>query len=124
MDPSTLQHGFRRITRAVGLEGTRFHDLRHTHASLLLRAGVHPKIVQERLGHSTVAITLDLYSHAVSDLQVAAACRYDEMMEAFENPEKNVGRMSAENEDSKLESGANGQIRTGDRRFTKPLLYP
>ena len=126
LDPSTLQHAFRRIVRAAGLEGIRFHDLRHTHASLLLMAGVHPKIVQERLGHSTVAITLDLYSHTVSSLQMAAACHYDEMMEAFQGAEKNVGRMSAENEDPKLENGANGQIRTGDRRFTKlaPAKFP
>lgn len=45
------------------------HDLRHTHASLALQAGVHPKVVSERLGHTTVAMTLDLYSHAIPALQ-------------------------------------------------------
>ncbi|MEK5450980.1 tyrosine-type recombinase/integrase [Paenibacillus sp. FSL R7-0331] len=49
----------------------RFHDLRHTHATLLLKAGVHPKIVQERLGHSSINITLDTYSHILPNLQEA-----------------------------------------------------
>jgi integrase len=47
----------------------RFHDLRHSHASHLLRAGIHPKIVSERLGHSTVGITLDTYSHVLPGMQ-------------------------------------------------------
>ena len=50
----------------------RFHDLRHSHASHLLRAGVHPKIVSERLGHSTVGITLDTYSHVLPGMQEGA----------------------------------------------------
>lgn len=51
----------------------RFHDLRHTYASIALAQGVHPKIVQEALGHSTIAVTLDLYSHVVPSLQRDAA---------------------------------------------------
>jgi integrase len=51
----------------------RFHDLRHGHATLALHAGIHPKIVSERLGHATVAITLDLYSHALPSMQREAA---------------------------------------------------
>ena len=51
------------------------HDLRHTHATLALAVGVHPKVAQERLGHSTVAFTLDVYSHAVPALQEEAAER-------------------------------------------------
>jgi integrase len=51
----------------------RLHDLRHTWASLALAAGVHPKIVSERLGHSTIAITLDLYSHVLPGMQSKAA---------------------------------------------------
>ncbi|SEU24429.1 tyrosine-type recombinase/integrase, partial [Paenibacillus sp. NFR01] len=49
-----------------------FHDLRHTHATILLKRGVHPKIVQERLGHSSIQITLDTYSHVLPGLQEAA----------------------------------------------------
>jgi integrase len=47
----------------------RFHDLRHTAATLLLLAGVHPKVVSEMLGHASIAITLDLYSHVLPDMQ-------------------------------------------------------
>lgn len=58
----------------------RLHDLRHTHATLLLQAGVHPKIVSERLGHSKVSITLDVYSHALPTLQKEAASRLSELV--------------------------------------------
>lgn len=53
----------------------RFHDMRHTHATLALQAGVHPKVVQERLGHSSIGITLDLYSHVVPGMQEDAAAK-------------------------------------------------
>ena len=62
-------------SRPAGLPKLRLHDLRHTHVTLALAAGVHPKVVQERLGHSTVAFTLDVYSHAVPALQEEAAER-------------------------------------------------
>ncbi|NTJ64436.1 tyrosine-type recombinase/integrase [Agrobacterium rhizogenes] len=55
----------------------RFHDLRHTHASQMLAAGVHPKVASERLGHSTIGITLDLYSHVMPGMQADAAEQVD-----------------------------------------------
>ena len=55
----------------------RLHDLRHTHASHLLKEGIHPKVVSERLGHATIAITLDTYSHLLPGLQEEAARRVD-----------------------------------------------
>jgi integrase len=55
----------------------RFHDLRHTHATQLLMAGVHPKVAQERLGHSTIRVTLDLYSHVTTTMQEDAAAKID-----------------------------------------------
>ena len=76
--PNTLTHGYLRIARRAGLEGVRLHDLRHSHASLMLRAGVHPKIVSERLGHANIGITLDTYSHVLPGLQEAAALRFEE----------------------------------------------
>ena len=76
LDPSTLTHNFGRIVKRVGLSA-RFHDLRHTYASLMLAAGVHPKIVSEALGHSTVATTLDIYSHVTPGLQEAASKQLD-----------------------------------------------
>lgn len=66
---------FRQYVRAAGLPLIRFHDLRHTHATLALQAGIHPKVVSERLGHATVSITLDTYSHAIPALQEEAAAK-------------------------------------------------
>ena len=78
LKPDTITRAFLRIARSVGLHGVRFHDLRHTHATLMLKANVHPKIVSERLGHATVGITLDIYSHVTPGLQEAAARKFDE----------------------------------------------
>ena len=60
----------------------RFHDLRHTHATLLLRQGIHPKVVSERLGHSTINITLDTYSHVMPDMQDEAAEKLNGVLKA------------------------------------------
>lgn len=73
MCPSKVTKSFARCVAASGLPRIRLHDLRHTHATLALTAGVHPKIVSERLGHSTVSFTLDVYSHSNSHLQELAA---------------------------------------------------
>lgn len=51
----------------------RFHDLRHAHATLMLQQGIHPKIVSERLGHASIGITLDTYSHVLPSMQAEAA---------------------------------------------------
>jgi hypothetical protein len=59
-----------------------FHDLRHTHATLLLRQGIHPKVVSERLGHSTINITLDTYSHIMPDMQDEAAEKLNGVLKA------------------------------------------
>jgi integrase len=56
--------------------------LRHTHASHLLKAKEHPKVVQERLGHSTIAITMDLYSHLMDGMETGAAAKIDEVFAA------------------------------------------
>jgi integrase len=63
--PDSVTRASTQLSRAVGLQGLRFHDLSHSHASLLLQLGVHPRIVSERLGHSSVIITLDTYSHVL-----------------------------------------------------------
>ncbi|MCK4369146.1 MAG: tyrosine-type recombinase/integrase [Dehalococcoidales bacterium] len=62
----------------------RLHDLRHIHATILLKAGVHPRVVRERLGHSSIATTLDIYSHTVLCLQKAAAERLDILLPKVE----------------------------------------
>jgi integrase len=63
--PDALGDVFTRITASAGLPRIRLHDLRHTHASLALAGGVHPKVVSERLGHAAVSFTLDAYSHTI-----------------------------------------------------------
>lgn len=76
--PDTITHAWIKLARRMGLGGIRLHDARHTHASLMLKQGISPKIVQERLGHASIQLTLDTYSHVMPGLQEAAARRFDE----------------------------------------------
>jgi integrase len=80
--PDTVSHAWTKISKRVGLK-LRFHDLRHTHATLMLKSGAHPKIVSERLGHATVAFTLDTYAHVVPGLQEAAAKAFDDSLKSM-----------------------------------------
>jgi integrase len=73
LHPALFSHYFQRRVRLAGVKRIRLHDLRHTHATHALRAGVHPKVVSERFGHSTVTITLDTYSHVLPSMQREAA---------------------------------------------------
>jgi integrase len=73
LKPDTLSKHFAALVKLVAIPPVRFHDLRHSHATQLLRAGVHFKIVSERLGHSSVAITLDRYSHVLPGMDKTAA---------------------------------------------------
>jgi integrase len=82
VQPRSLTHAFEIFLRKQGLPRVRLHDLRHSHATHMLTSGVHPKIAQERLGHSSVAITLDLYSHVLPGLQADAAARVDDVVRA------------------------------------------
>jgi integrase len=78
--PDTVSNAWRKLAERTGLKGIRLHDARHSHASLMLKQGIHPKIVQERLGHATVQTTLDTYSHVAPGLQEAAAKRFDDLL--------------------------------------------
>lgn len=80
MDHSNLVKNFKRLIRLAGLPEIRFHDLRHTAASLMLNHGVAPIIVSRRLGHSRVSITLDTYGHLMPELQSEAADLMDELI--------------------------------------------
>ena len=71
--PDTFSTLFASVIRNSDLPHVRFHDLRHTHATQLLRQGIHPKVVSERLGHSKIGITLDTYSHVMPGMQESAA---------------------------------------------------
>ena len=68
---------FNRLVHKLGLHGFRFHDLRHTAATLSLQESVHPRIVQVMLGHSKISQTLDTYSHVLPNMQAEAARRLD-----------------------------------------------
>lgn len=85
MLPATVSHAWRKMVRKAGLKPIRLHDSRHSHASMLLKLNVHPKVVSERLGHSSIQITLDTYSHVAPGLQEAAAARFDEAMKVGDN---------------------------------------
>ncbi len=77
---NSLYRHFKRTGKKLGLPVVNFHSLRHTHATLLLKAGVHPKLVQERLGHSNISTTLDIYSHTVPSLGKEAAEKFDKVL--------------------------------------------
>src|SRR5690606_29576123 len=97
MHSSTLYNGYRRTIKKYNdelkkahdnkkrlseepLPVIRFHDLRHTHATLLLKQGTHPKVVQERLGHASITLTLDTYSHVLPGLQEEASAALENLV--------------------------------------------
>jgi integrase len=88
--PTSIARAFRTFLRCHNLPLIRFHDLRHSHASHMLASNVHPKIVQERLGHSTIAITMDTYSHAMPNMQADAAATIDAAFQAALNKREQI----------------------------------
>jgi len=82
IDPRNFTKQFARILTSAGLPVVRFHDMRHSHATMLLMLNEHPKVVQERLGHSTIAMTLDTYSHILPGMQQQAT---DKVSQALSN---------------------------------------
>jgi integrase len=85
LQPRSISQAWREKTASLKLPRIRFHDLRHAHATHLLGSGIHPKIASERLGHSKVGITLDLYSHVLPGMQEDAAARVDEAFQIAVN---------------------------------------
>ena len=92
MDPTYMLVMFKQLLKEIGLPRMRFHDLRHSAATLLLAMGVHVKVVQELLGHSDITITLNIYSHVLPSLQQDAM---DKMSSLFQRPDNgnNGGKM-------------------------------
>lgn len=78
-NPSAVVAKFKALLKDAGLPDMRFHDLRHSAATILLMAGVHSKVVQERLGHSTILTTLNVYSHVLPSMQQDAADKIDDL---------------------------------------------
>jgi integrase len=92
LQPRSLTHQFTYlIGRVKDLPRVRFHDLRHSHATQLLLAGVHPKIVQERLGHTTITTTMDVYSHVTDTMQTDAAARLDAVFQSAKGAKSETG---------------------------------
>ncbi len=87
--PNTVSRAWSVLAARAGVKAIRLHDARHTHASLLLKQGVHPKIVQERLGHASIQITLDTYSHVSPGLQEAAALQFEKLLSPSYNGKVN-----------------------------------
>lgn len=80
LNPSNVRRTFKRLIKLSKVTDIRFHDLRHTHATLLLAKGVNIKIISERLGHSNIKVTLDTYSHVLPSMQEEVARKLDEMI--------------------------------------------
>ncbi|MCH7737783.1 MAG: tyrosine-type recombinase/integrase [Chloroflexi bacterium] len=79
-NPDSVSLDFANLTKLAGLPHLRLHDLRHSHATIMMEQGVNPKTVAERLRHSSVVITLDTYSHVLPNIQEEAAVKFEEAM--------------------------------------------
>jgi integrase len=82
VQPNTLTHNWVQEWAKTGLPRIRFHDMRHSHATHMLKGGVHPKVASERLGHSKVSLTLDTYSHVLPSMQADAAALVDDALQS------------------------------------------
>jgi integrase len=121
LNPDTVTHAFGKVVKRAGLTGIRMHDLRHTHATLMLAAGIHPKIVSERLGHASVSTTLNIYSHVLPGLQEKAVEKFDRIFEGNSDSfkEVNVSKMLANGEHK---VGGSGEIESGAGGIRTPYL--
>lgn len=79
LNGTAVTHAFQSVLVAAGLPALRFHDLRHTHVALLINLGVQPRLIMDRLGHSTIATTMDIYGHIFPAAGREAADRLDQM---------------------------------------------
>ncbi len=71
---------FKKLLKKADLPDIRFHDLRHSAATLLLSLGVHPKVVQELLGHTQISMTMDIYSHVLPSMQQDAVSKLNDLL--------------------------------------------
>ncbi len=95
---------FKSVLKLAGLPNIRFHDLRHTAATLMLQQGVHPKIVQARLGHSDITLTLNTYSHVLPSMQEEAADKLDELLTPI-NVSQEIKKVEEHQAKYELQSG-------------------
>lgn len=85
LNPNHIVDEFKKLLKQAGLPNIRFHDLRHSAATLLLSLGVHPKVVQELLGHTQIGITMDVYSHVLPGMQQDAMGKLNEVLKRQED---------------------------------------
>lgn len=95
VDPDNVDRAFKRHLTLAGLPPIRFHDLRHTHASLLIAAGVHPKAIQARLGHSSITVTMDRYGHLMPSAFEGVGERLEALLQGNRKATEPVGRANA-----------------------------
>jgi integrase len=87
VNPNAITNAFKNLRDELELPPVRLHDLRHTYASLLLKDGIHLKVVSERLGHSNIGITADIYSHVTPGMCKDAAQKFQDMLSKSEAEE-------------------------------------
>jgi integrase len=92
LNPNHIVEEFKKLLNQAGLPNIRFHDLRHSAASLLLSLGTHPKVVQELLGHTQIGMTLDVYSHLLPGMQEEAMSKLDEALKKQEEDDERNSR--------------------------------
>ena len=80
LDPEKVTKEFAKTAKVAGFSGLRLHDLRHSHASLMLKAGASPKAMSERLGHASISITMDVYAHLLPGMQEEAAQKFSKLL--------------------------------------------
>jgi site-specific recombinase XerD len=86
LDPSGVYHYYKRLTKRLGLDQSRFHDLRHTFATIALQNGVDVKTIQETLGHYSPAFTLQVYGHVTKQMQDSGAQKVDAFLTGHTKP--------------------------------------
>lgn len=91
LDPASFGKHFAKLAAKAGISGATLHSLRHTYATRLLEANEHPKVVQELLGHSNIAMTLDTYSHVMPELKKAAAAKLNGLFTKKKAPSTTEG---------------------------------
>lgn len=95
IDPDNVDRAFKRYLTLAGLPEIRFHDLRHTHASLLIAANVHPKAIQVRLGHSSITVTMDRYGHLMPSAFEGVGERLEALLQGNRKATEPAGRTNA-----------------------------
>jgi integrase len=115
LDTSNVLHAFQRLCKSAGLPKLRYYDLRHTHASLLIADGVHVKKISERLGHSSITVTMDKYGHLMEGSGRESAERMDEFFGG-----KPVSKPEPPAEQATGEPGAETQGRKGGKLLVMP----